>query len=84
MNGLKKEIRLNVKALMTAAVEKNLFTDGEIAKEIGVSQTQIWRAKNGENTPGTTFIAGVLVAFGGPFEKYFYLDGQQQSERVQA
>lgn len=74
-----KTIRLNTQEFMKAAIEHNLENDTEIAAKIGVSVTQIWRAKlpvndPRYNAPGTQFIAGVLSAFGGPFERFFFLD----------
>lgn len=76
---MKYVIRLNVKEFMKAAIENNLENDTQIAAKIGVSVTQVWRAKlpvddPRYNAPGTQFIAGVLSAFGGPFEKFFFLD----------
>ena len=72
-------IRLNVKEFMKAAIDHDIETDAELAAAIGVSTTQIWRAKlpvndPRYNAPGASFIAGVLTAFGGPFEKFFFLD----------
>lgn len=72
-------IRLNTKEFMKAAIDKDFTTDTEVAAAIGVSVTQIWRAKlpTGDprhNSPGAGFIAGVLSAFDGPFERYFFLD----------
>lgn len=74
----KKVIRLNVSELMKAASEKNFQSDTEIAAAIGVSVTQLWRAKlpihdERNSPPGTAFIAGVLNVFGGPFERFFFL-----------
>lgn len=72
-------IRLNTKEFMKAAIDHDISNDTELAAAIGVSVTQIWRAKlpvedPRHNTPGTAFIAGVLAAFKGPFEKFFFLD----------
>lgn len=72
-------IRLNTKEFMKAAIDHDIANDTELAATIGVSVTQIWRAKlpaddPRHNTPGPTFIAGVLGAFNGPFEKFFFLD----------
>lgn len=72
-------IRLNTQEFMKAANENNLNNDTQLAAKIGVSVTQVWRAKlpiddSRHNAPGTSFIAGVLTAFGGPFEKFFFLD----------
>jgi len=76
---LKGLIRLNVSELLKAAQEKGLETDTEIAAAIGVSATQFYRAKLPPKnphycSPGVAFIAGVLQAFGGPFERFFFLD----------
>ncbi|TCZ76070.1 hypothetical protein E0485_14585 [Paenibacillus albiflavus] len=72
-------IRLNTKEFMKAAIDLELDTDTEIAAAIGVSTTQIWRAKLPHddpryNAPGASFIAGVLAAFNAPFERLFFLD----------
>lgn len=80
MNQLSKmAVRLKVKELMVAQIEKGIPNDTELAKCIGVSTTQIWRAKlpptdERHNAPGNQFIAGVLSTFEGPFEKYFNVD----------
>lgn len=76
---MKYTVRLKVDELMRAANDHQLMTDTELAAAIGVSTTQIWRAKlpvnhPQHNSPGTTFIAGVLSVFGGPFERFFFLD----------
>ena len=75
----KATIRLKVKELMKAAREKGIENDTSLAAAIGVSVTQVWRAKlphsdPRNSPPGTTFIAGVLNLFGGPFERFFSLD----------
>ncbi|WP_019536551.1 hypothetical protein [Paenibacillus ginsengihumi] len=71
-------VRLNVDELMKAAIDKNLSTDTELAAAIGVSTTQVWRAKlpvnhPKHNSPGVAFIAGVMAVFGGPFDRFFFL-----------
>jgi hypothetical protein len=76
---MKPTIRLNTKALEEARIKHNLTSDTELAAKIGVSLTQLWRTKLAiedprHNSPGPFFIAGVIAAFGGPFEKYFFLD----------
>ncbi len=76
---MKYTVRLKVDELMKAANDKNLMTDTELAAAIGVSTTQIWRAKlpinhPKHNSPGTAFIAGVLAVFGGSFDRFFFLD----------
>ncbi len=72
-------IRLNKKELMRTANDHGIQNDTELAAKIGVSVTQVWRAKlpvddPRHNAPGPAFIAGVLAAFGGPFERFFFLD----------
>jgi hypothetical protein len=76
---MKQTVRLNNKALENAQKELGINSDTELAAKIGVSVTQIWRAKlpvddPRHNSPGPQFIAGVLSAFNGTFEKYFFLD----------
>ena len=75
----KKIIRLKVKELMKAQIDKDLFSDAELAIKLGVSTSQVWRVKLPPedercNTPGNRFIAGVMSTFDGPFERFFYLD----------
>lgn len=72
-------IRLNTKEFIKAAIEQDIDSDTQLAAKLGVSVTQVWRAKLPKddprhNTPGPAFIAGVLSAFGGPFERFFFLD----------
>lgn len=72
-------IRLNVKEFMKTAIDLNLRNDTQIAAKIGVSVTQLWRVKLPPdhphyNAPGPVFIAKVLNTFGGPFEKFFFLE----------
>lgn len=76
---MKYTIKLRVDELMKAANEKDFINDTELAAAIGVSTTQVWRAKlptdhPKHNSPGTAFIAGTLSVFGGPFERFFFLD----------
>ncbi|MFD0682412.1 MULTISPECIES: hypothetical protein [unclassified Paenibacillus] len=75
----KTTVRLNVQALEKEQCNFDLASDTQLAATIGISVTQLWRAKlpiedPRHNSPGPTFIAGVINAFGGPFEKYFFLD----------
>lgn len=75
----KKVIRLKVKELMKAQIEKDIPTDSALAKQIGVSPSQVWRAKLPpddvrHNAPGVQFIAGVLGAFEANFENFFYVE----------
>ncbi|AFH62235.1 hypothetical protein ACVNS2_16455 [Paenibacillus caseinilyticus] len=72
-------VRLNVEALEDEMQRNNIASDTELAAKLGVSLTQIWRAKlppedPRHNYPGAAFIAKVLDAFGGPFEKFFFLE----------
>ena len=85
MDGKKAAIRLNVKELRKAALDKNLVTNPQIAKAIGVSYSQLWRASLPVNdplynAPGQSFIAGVLRAFGEPFERFFFLNDSVANE----
>ncbi|SNZ14531.1 hypothetical protein SAMN05421503_2453 [Terribacillus aidingensis] len=75
----KTVIRLNKTALLHAAIDNNLKKNTEIAEKIGVSATQLYRAQLPVDhpnyaSPGTGFISGVLNAFDGPFERFFFLD----------
>lgn len=75
----KVTVRLNIKALEKEQEDLDLISDTQLAATIGVSVTQLWRAKlpvedPRHNSPGPSFIAGVISAFGGPFEKFFFLD----------
>lgn len=79
MESKKKVIRLNLKEFYKAAIDHELKNDEQIANVIGVSKPQVWRAKlpinhPQYNAPGPTFIAGVLSAFGGTFEQFFFLE----------
>ncbi|OCA84469.1 hypothetical protein A8F94_17380 [Bacillus sp. FJAT-27225] len=79
MEAKKAAIRLNMIELRKAAIDRNLETRAEIAEAIGVSTSQLWRAAlpadhPSYNAPGQSFIAGVLKAFGEPFERFFFLD----------
>ncbi len=72
-------IRLNEHELLKAAIDHNLDTKAQIAEAIGVSSSQLWRATlplndPRYNSPGQSFIAGVLKAFGEPFERFFFLE----------
>lgn len=79
METKKAAIRLNVKELKKAALDYNLETNIQIAEAIGVSVTQLHRSSLPVehpyyNAPGKTLIAGVLKAFGEPFERFFFLE----------
>jgi hypothetical protein len=76
---MKKIIRLKVKELMKAQIDKDISTDADLARTIGVSPSQVWRAKlppddDRHNAPGVQFIAGVLGAFDSTFEEFFYVE----------
>ena len=71
-------VRLNETELRKAALDKGLKKNKEIAEVIGVSVYQLRRAMldpdNAEySAPGEKMIAGVLKAFGEPFERFFFL-----------
>lgn len=75
----KVTVRLNVEALEQEQKDRGIESDTQLAATIGVSVTQLWRAKlpvddPRHNSPGPAFIAGVISAFGGPFEKFFFLE----------
>lgn len=75
---MRQTIGLKVDELKRVQEQNGLDSDAQLAAKIGVSVTQIWRAKlpvddPRHNSPGPSFIAGVIGAFGGPFEKYFFL-----------
>lgn len=79
INIKKAAIRLNEKELKKAAIDLNLETNQQIAESIGISTSQLWRATLPTNDPryncpGPSFIAGVLKAFGEPFERFFFLE----------
>lgn len=77
-------IRVKRKELKKAAIDHNLKTNRDIAMKIGVSETQLWRAllpvdHPQYTTPSKAFIAGVLLAFEEPFDKFFFLDKSDAS-----
>jgi hypothetical protein len=79
MDVKKAAIRLNEKELRKAAIDNDLKTNAQIAEAIGVTVPQLWRAMlpvtdPRYNAPGQTLIAGVLKAFGEPFERFFFLE----------
>ncbi|MCE3203503.1 hypothetical protein [Paenibacillus sonchi] len=85
---MRRMLRLNVKELSKAQIDNDIPNDTELSKIIGVSTTQLWRAKlspydNRYNAPGNFFIAGVLHAFGGPIEKFFYVDDVEKKRGEQ-
>ena len=69
-------LKLNTYALKMAGYEKKLKTNIEIAEAIGVSQGQFYRVWKGQS-PSPEFIAGVLKVFGEPFERFFFLPGDE-------
>mgnify|MGYP001282461653 CR=1 FL=1 len=80
----KPVIRLRTNAFMDAANAKGFENNTQIAAALGVSVTQVWRAMlpvsdPRHSSPGTSFIAGVLSEFGGPFEQFFFLDSSLQA-----
>lgn len=82
MKAVKKVIRLKVKDLTKAQIDKGIPTDAALAEAIGVSASQVWRAKlpitdERHNAPGVQFIAGVMGAFEAPFEDFFYFEDAQ-------
>lgn len=83
----RKTVRLKVKELMKAQIDYEIKTDAELAEKMGISPSQVWRAKlNPEderyNSPGNQFIASVLAVFDEPFEKFFYVDGCNTNSEV--
>lgn len=79
MDDKKAAIRLNVKELKKAALDHDLETNAQIAVAIGITPSQLWRSSlpvtsPHYNAPGQYFIAGVLKAFGEPFERFFFLE----------
>lgn len=74
-----KMICLKISALTKVQIERNIPSDAALAAVLGVSASQVWRAKlspNDEryNAPGNQFIARVLSAFDEPFEEFFCLE----------
>lgn len=71
---------------MKAQIDRDIPTDAALAKLIGVSPSQVWRAKlppddERHNAPGVQFIAGVLGAFdGSPFEKFFFVERIEEAK----
>ena len=64
---------------MKAQIDKDIPTDAALADQIGVSPSQVWRAKlpiddERHNSPGAQFIAGVLGCFGSNFEQFFFVE----------
>lgn len=82
-----KIIRLRINELTKAQIERGIPSDASLAVVLGVSASQVWRAKLSQrdarhNAPGNHFIAGVLAAFDESFEKFFYLD--DANEKLEA
>ncbi|MGP3787191.1 MULTISPECIES: hypothetical protein [unclassified Paenibacillus] len=72
-------VRLRVKELMKAQIDKDITSDRELAELLNVNPTQVWRTKlpvddKRNNAPGNQFIAGVMEVFGGRFDDYFYIE----------
>lgn len=79
-------IRLKVKELMQAQIDHGIQTDKELAQKLNVNTTQIWRTKlpitdKRHNSPGTQFIAGVLMVFGGNFSDFFYIEEVEDQKK---
>jgi len=79
----KTVIRLNTKELMKAQIDLEIKTDADLAARMGLSPSQVSRAKlnpkdDRYSTPGNQFIAGVLAVFKQPFEKFFYLENVEK------
>nr|WP_221626687.1 hypothetical protein [Cohnella lubricantis] len=75
---------MRVDAFIQATVERGLDNNTQIAAALGVSVTQVWRAMlpvtdPRHNSPGTAYIAGVLTVFGGPFERFFFVESSLQA-----
>jgi hypothetical protein len=75
----KKVIRLKTKELMKAAIDHDINSDAKLAEILGVSRPQLWKAKLNPkhpqyNAPGAKLIAGIMSAFGGTFEQFFFLE----------
>ncbi len=79
----KTVIRLNTKELMKAQIDLEIKTDADLAAKMGLSPSQISRAKlnpkdDRYSAPGNHFIASVLAVFQEPFEKFFYLENVEK------
>lgn len=64
---------------MKAQIDLDIKTDAQLAEKMGISPSQVWRAKLKSDhaqysVPGNQFIAGVMSVFGGPFDRYFYIE----------
>lgn len=82
-------VRLKVKELMTAQIDKDITSDAKLAELMNINVTQIWRAKlpvhdERHNAPGNYFIAGVLSVFDASFEQFFYLEEVDVERKVTA
>lgn len=83
----KMVVRLKVKELMKAQIDKDITSDAKLAELMNINVTQIWRAKlpvtdKRHNAPGNYFIAGVLSVFDAPFERFFYLEEVSVEKKV--
>jgi transcriptional regulator with XRE-family HTH domain len=73
------KIKLRVDVLERLQTEKK-WTDTELAKQMGISRSRLWRAKLPEShseycSPGESLIIGVLKAFPErKFDDLFFLD----------
>lgn len=85
-------VRLKVKELVKAQIDKDIATDKDLADLLKVNVTQVWRNKlpisdERHNTPGNRFIAGVMEVFDGKFDDFFYIeevDDLQKTRKKQA
>ena len=73
------KIRLNVE-LLEDLQKKNLWSDSELARQIGISRSRLWRAKLPMHhkeycSPGETLIMGILQTFPNKkFDDFFFLE----------
>lgn len=79
-------VRLKVKELMKAMIDKDIGTDKELAELMNVNVTQIWRTKlptsdERHNSPGNQFIAGVMEVFGGDFNDFFFIEEVEEIKK---
>lgn len=76
VNKLKIKLRVDV---LEELQEKNNWNDTELAKQMGISRSRLWRAKLPENhneycSPGESLIVGAMKAFPDKkFEDLFFL-----------
>ncbi|MNW52404.1 hypothetical protein D3C74_299220 [compost metagenome] len=79
-NHMKKfVVRLKVKELMKAQIDKDIATDKDLADMMNINVSQVWRVKlpitdERHSSPGNQFIAGVIEVFEGNFDDFFYIE----------